>query len=592
MDLYISNEMLASYLTTVYQNENVRKIISSAQSEGGASSYFQKLGNALAKYYISTGDNTLEGINNVCNLFIQTYMNKTFDDQFMEMIIDKCAEDMGIARKPTIGEKAAIVNLVANRNFNNSFCTHCFPGALYPEVAQNGLDISNEMFKEELSLLEKYFKTGFKTGKLCYCELSEASLSYATQNVPERVKFALGSGILFTKDNKVDSFLFSFRNNLIRLVENGSLSKNDYYKVFEAGKKLIEFYCANEQSAIAIFRNDRRRQDYSISLFDNYSLDATFRGTFVEQKILEIIKKCQDAPNRMSTIIDEGLSELESISPKLKEIAEGILNERLNYKMKNMAVKNYMHGGYADGHEVESGKLLPSEFAITVCPCPIDLWNKEHKNIIGTLLVNNPVDKGNLGLICKEVVAVERILAKAASEEVTPNNIECIHFGKSVIPIYSTNNVLVFTSNYLIGSQNGYYLVSLFNEKIIMNRAIQTLRNELLSDANKVSEIITQYKLTDSYDPDFEENLEDDATLWFAKTLFNSYDEATKKQMIQVAAANAPFITIKKSESGYVISHGQECSTVLPDVLVDSNASAPYNNLYSRMIEAKKNKNI
>ena len=74
--------------------------------------------------------------------------------------------------------------------------------------------------------------------------------------------------------------------------------------------------------------------------------------------------------------------------------------------------------------------------------------------------------------------------------------------------------------------------------------------------------------------------------------LFNSYDEATKKQMIQVAAANDPFITIKKSESGYVISHGQECSTVLPDVLVDSNASAPYNNLYSRMIEAKKNKNI
>ena len=90
---------------------------------------------------------------------------KENDDKFMELIISKCAKEIGIEKIPTIGEKTTIVNLVATRNRNNQFYTHCFPGALYGTVKQNGLDISNEMFKEELGLLEKYFKTGFKTGK-------------------------------------------------------------------------------------------------------------------------------------------------------------------------------------------------------------------------------------------------------------------------------------------------------------------------------------------------------------------------------------------------------------------------------------------
>lgn len=595
MEEYISNEMMADYLTSVYENELVKKIISGAQSEGLASLYFQKLGNSLAKYYISTGDNTLEGINNVCNLFMQTYLNQTFDDQFMEFIISKCAKDKGIKHNPTVGEKAEIVNLVASRNINNSFYTHCFPGSLYSTVKQNGLDISNEMFKDELELLEKYFKTGFKTGKLCYCELSEASLSYATQNVPERVKFALGGSILFTKENKTESFLFSLRNNLIRLLQVGTLRKDDFYKVYEAGKKLIEFYCTNSQSAIAVFRkNNAIRKDYSISLFKTLNIDSNLRGTIIEKKLREIALACQNNPQNTSIILEDGLRELENISPELKSIAEKILNDDLIFQMKNRAVRNYMHGGYADGYEIESGKLSSADFAITLCPCPIDLWNEEHKNINDNPLINNPADAEEMRFneTCRRISAVEKILSKAAMEDIKPDNIECISFGKSIIPIYASSNNLVFPNNYTIGIQDGTYVISLFNEKVLVNRCIQAIRKEFLNDENKVTEIIEKYKATDNYDSDYEEDLEEDATLWFAKEIFSTYDEATKQQMVQSMAMKETFIGVTPSERGYVVSFGQEQTEVSKEVLVDINSTASYNNLYSQFIENQKNKTI
>lgn len=594
MTLHISNEEMASYLNLAYNSENFIKIVSSAKNEGNATLYFQKLGNAIAKYYISTGDNTLEGINAVCNLFMQSYLNGTFDDKFMELIISKCAKDIGIEKTPTIGEKTTIVNLVATRNINNQFYTHCFPGALYNTVKQNGLDISNEMFKEELGLLEKYFKTGFKTGKLCYCELSEASLSYANQSVPERVKFALGGNILFAKETKHESFLFSLRNNLIQLVQVGKLRKDDFNTVYMAGKKLIDFYCQSENSAIAVFRNNRpTRENNSLKLFNGFLVDSSIRNTLFANKLQKILMACQNNPNNMAKILDEGLEELEKIFPEFKQLAEKVLNNELIFQMKIRAVANFMHGGYADGYEIESGKLLPTEFAITVCPCPIDMWNKNHTLSDGNTLLNNE-EKSNIQLpdAYKRISIVDRILVQASKEENHPDVIECINFGKSSIPVYPSISSLVFPNNYLINVESGIYTVSLFTEKALINRYLNKLRDEISTDVVKVKDIISRYKLTSNYDPDYEDDIEYDATMWFAKEIFNNYPEDVKKQMIKETAMLGNFIGIKKTEQGYLINYGAEFVTVPGEVLVDSKNNAPYNNLYSKMLEVAKNKMI
>lgn len=594
MTLHISNEEMTSYLNLAYNSEIFNRIVSSAKSEGTAASYFQKVGNAIAKYYISTGDNTLEGINDVCNLFMQSYLNGSFDDKFMELIISKCAKEIGIEKIPTIGEKTTIVNLVATRNLNNKFYTHCFPGALYGTVKQNGLDISNEMFKEELGLLEKYFKTGFKTGKLCYCELSEASLSYATQSVPERVKFALGSSILFTKETKYESFLFSFRNNLIQLVQVGKLAKDDFNTVYSAGKKLIDFYCKNENSAIAVFRkNAQPKEAYSINLFKGFAVDSSIRNTFFANKLQRILIDCQNNPNNMAKILDDGLNELEKICPDFKQVAEKVLNDELIFQMKIRAVANFMHGGYADGYEIESGKLLPSEFAITVCPCPIDMWNRNHKLSNDNTLINSEENSNiQLSNVYKKMSTVDRILMQASKEEFMPETIECINFGKSSIPVYPSGSNLVFPNNYLIGVENGSYIISLFTEKALINRFLNKLQVEISSDGDKVKGIIDKYKLTSNYDPDYEDDIEYDATMWYAKELFNNYPEDVKNQMIKDTAMLGNFISVKKTEQGYIISSENESVTILGETLVALNSFAPYNNLYSQMIETTKNKMI
>lgn len=594
MTLHISNEEMTSYLNLAYNSEIFNRIVSSAKSEGTAASYFQKVGNAIAKYYISTGDNTLEGINDVCNLFMQSYLNGSFDDKFMELIISKCAKEIGMEKTPTIGEKTTIVNLVATRNLNNHFYTHCFPGALYGTVKQNGLDISNEMFKEELGLLEKYFKTGFKTGKLCYCELSEASLSYATQSVPERVKFALGGSILFTKETKYESFLFSFRNNLIQLVQVGKLAKDDFYTVYSAGKKLIDFYCKNENSAIAVFRkNTPKRENYLINLFKRFAVDSSIRNTFFANKLQMILIDCQNNPNNMAKILDDGLNELEKIFPDFKQVAEKVLNDELIFQMKIHAVANFMHGGYADGYEIESGKLLPSEFAITICPCPIDMWNRNHKLSNDNTLINSEENSNiQLSNVYKKMSTVDRILMQASKEEFMPETIECINFGKSSIPVYPSGSTLVFPNNYLIGVENGSYIISLLTEKALTNKYLNKLQTEISDDVDKVGDIIDKYKLSSNYDPDYEDDIEYDATMWYAKELFKNYPEDVKNQMIKDTAMLGNFISVRKTEQGYIVSSENESVTILGETLVDLNSFAPYNNLYSQMIEATKNKMI
>ena len=67
-------------------------------------------------------------------------------------------------------------------------------------------------------------------------------------------------------------------------------------------------------------------------------------------------------------------------------------------------------------------------------------------------------------------------------EDIKPDNIECISFGKSIIPIYASSNNLVFPNNYTIGIQDGTYVISLFNEKVLVNRCIQAIRKEFLND--------------------------------------------------------------------------------------------------------------
>lgn len=69
-------------------------------------------------------------------------------------------------KKLSLEDRVKIQEYVYIRNRNNSFYTHCFPGALLEEVSTNGLDISRELFKDEYKILATCFETPYKTGEL------------------------------------------------------------------------------------------------------------------------------------------------------------------------------------------------------------------------------------------------------------------------------------------------------------------------------------------------------------------------------------------------------------------------------------------
>ena len=583
----ITNQEMSNYLNMALNSTIFQKIISSCKSRNHANNVFMKLGNALAKYYISTMDNSLEGVELVCDLFVKEYLNNSFDESFMSLLISQNAKLSGIQTKPTIGEMVNIVELIRTRNLSNPFCTHCFPGALYDAVSESGLDISCELFQEELALLERYYKTGYKVGKLCYCELSDASLSYATGNIPERIKFALGVLNSGEYDNKYEWYLNSFKNNLSVLLKEQKIDYSEYQKLFLAGKKVIDFYCASQETCIAIFR-DKNVFNYQdrFKFLRHIHLDNNLRGTFIGNKITELLSRCQKEPDKITQILAQGLLELENISPDLKNVFISIVEKQLLDYLLKVGVKNYMHGGFADGYEVESGKMTTDEFSIVKCKCPSDLWSMT-KNSEHLFMSPSTNEKENSSDFVSELLFNSKILEKAAKEETPPEHIENINFGKYNILVYFLSTVPTFPMNYLINSDNNTYQISLYSKKVLINRWIMLFSQEFKQNHQEMfDEILKKYKESDQY---YEEDDLDEAIRWYANELFNSYDQEMQAQIIQEQALRNPSITVS-FEDCYTISTGNETASIPRNILVDMNNVGRYNELYASIISDTKNK--
>ena len=189
MEEQVSVKELGSYLNSVFNSDIFKKVLASSNNILASSDSFQELGNYLSKYYISTLDNSEESIQYLCSAFVECYEKKInfVENVFLPCIYKIIKEEFNLS--DTVRDKLYIAYIIKKRN-SSKFYTHCFPGVLYDEVKESGLDISKELFSGELSVLEKVSKTSYKKGLLCYCELSAASLSYATAGMPERVRFA------------------------------------------------------------------------------------------------------------------------------------------------------------------------------------------------------------------------------------------------------------------------------------------------------------------------------------------------------------------------------------------------------------------
>ena len=248
----ISKEELASYIELFSKNNSFKEAVIE-ETYSATKTNCDMLSDFLVRYAISTGDLSLQSIENISKDFAEknremnkerenislleiqkqdekrTRKNRLFDSVVSERIIESYATQFGIKTPISSHNIAKIINAIAIQNGLCKFHTHSFAGALYDDVSKNGLDISREYFNEEFKSLNKLTNSPYKIGKLCYCELSQASFDYLHMS-PERLWMALAGGE--KQHNGETKKEFAVRL-LLQKLENSSLANEEKRKIYE-----------------------------------------------------------------------------------------------------------------------------------------------------------------------------------------------------------------------------------------------------------------------------------------------------------------------------------------------------------------------
>ena len=582
---------LSNYMNNLFNSPYFQQVVNYQQS------LFTVLGNLLTKYYISTHDDSEESIKYLCMAYITCLKEKrNFTEEiYIPYIFKKIREELQLEEPLSLLERVKIAYLLKERNINK-FYIHSFPGALYEEVKTNGLDISKELFQQELSLLERTSRTSYKKGVLCYCELSEASLSYATSGMPERVKFALD----IKTDNDIDLpkkeyYRKLFQRSITSKIKEGTLKKEVAPSYIDIGLRVLDFYTSSDESCIAIFQTRESKKVIPLEDFINsfmkinlYEISKTTIGA-------EIIKRLENITDPIKYIeeLDLILIELTNTNPLLKEILEIIIDQKLEEIVKHISIPNLEHGGFADGYEIEGGKLSPRDFSLVKFPTPREMKYKQTQPLEITP-ISLPPKRKNKEILIKNFQGIDKILNTSLSY----NNVTRIEilYNKELkkppnVVMITTTDGIILPNNYLIKQEGDSYIYSCFSEKVLRNKIEYELADKIRTqEKDQISKIVEKYKQTNNYHADYydqEEDLIEDAIDWYAKISLDNTDP-TKLEQIKKRMANSlnTFTLTKRNKETIIISNNQEY-IMETDILVDSSSPAPYNDYYYNILQVK-----
>ncbi len=586
----INLQQLTTYMNELFNSTFYKQAISSKTHP------FNELSNIIIKYYITTLDNSEESIKYLSLAYITCQKEKRdfLNEVYIPFIYEKIKKELNLEGELSTLDKIRIALLIKERN-DNKFYTHCFPGALYEEVKTNGLDIKKELFTKELSILERQNKTSYKTGVLCYCDLSAASLSYATGGLPERIKFALG----IVEDPKLslpkkEYYRELFKRSIEEQITKGTLKREVAPSYEEIGLRILDFYCSSSESCIALFREPKRESTLTlenfIKTFCSFNLEPISKTTIGKQ-IIERLNKIED-PIKKIEELDLILIELNNTSPLLKEILQGIIDEKLLQIVSQISISNLLHGGFADGYEVKGGSLSPKEFTIVKFPTPRETY-LEYSTGLELPTVELPPKKKNQELLIRNYQGIDRALNESLKY---PNitRIEILYNKElkrpSNLVMYTTQNEIILPNNYLIKQENDIYTFSMFSPKILRNKLINQISEKLAKqDKESINKIVEKYKQTNNYHADYyedEKELIDDALDWYAKASIDNTPPEKVTQLINKIAESDASFTLQKRNNQIVITTDKEY-IMESDVLVDSTINAPYNDYYYNIIQTQ-----
>jgi len=602
----ISTEDMKNYMDMVLNSKELERAYLTCNTPSDASYLFQNIGNILAKYYISTGDNSLESAKELLSNYLSLSDKESFFRIYLMPKIEKTvASILNFDSDLSFQDRVRIQEFVKTRNANNLFYTHCFPGALYDEVSTNGLDISKELFKEEYRILATCpsFKTAFKVGELNYCELSSASLSYATSGIPERAKFAVGG---FNKQEKEETLHDTLAKNLEKTLnlelEKGTITRLQMETIRQSGMKIIDFYCISK-SCIAFFRRDSIPQHNTnikkhllnrLKKFET-NIHGTYLGALFQTKINEADKN----PDKAEEILLNAFDSIVILLPELKSVVDAYIEDSLAYTMSTMAINNYTHGGFADGYALEEGKLSPEKMGIVRITTPSEFYvqhfahNKNKTTQVPEInkQQNNPTAKINYKSVFNELTLYDRTFKEILASGNIPQTIEQAKIfwdDKTSRQIFLTTNAGQVRPVGVpkIQEINGIPIYSTFSGNVDSS-IIQSIEFEFDNfPQERKDKIFEQYKQAV---PEYDENyLEEDASNWYATQKFESLNESEKDTRRKSFLDSKPKFVIHQKDGKCLVApiiDGKINKAFPCETIYSRNADCKYNNLFNAMLE-------
>ena len=576
---------LTNYLNKVLNSYVYKSAIKSLNGAMNVDNFYSSFINIIAKYYISTFDDSLESAEEICKEYF-SYVGKGNDffyDVLMDKIVQKCSNELGIEVNG-IKDYYEVCKLVEHRNNKNTFYTHCFPGALIDEVKENGLDVSKMRFKQEINILSKYFKTAYKIGGLYYCELSKGSISYSFYSAPESVSYFIGGIHPSDKEESVyELYLRSFLENLDKLKSKG-VSIEELNNMYIAGKRIIDFYCSVNKSGIAFFKEEHADDfEYNFNVLD---ITNNFRlNSFMFNKIKEVIKKMNNNPEKAFDIWDEEINKICTGNDELRKTIDAFVRQGFSYYLQNIAIKNYNFAGNADGYEIEGGKLSKEQIEILEVDIPNNLHNKlQNSDIPNLKTINVPVKEDNFSDTINTCYCIERLAS------LNKNILEVFTLqinGTELVAYISDNGFEVLDGFYIVNGNNIY--VSTMPVKRLEASIISRKYDSFDKKSPDIRQIIENYKRTDIYDEYFDkgDDLIEAAIFWYIKSRYELLPNDDKQKALYEESLKFDSVNLSYDNGNYYINRNSIKEPVIKKCLVSNSINAPYNALFLSMKEDK-----
>ena len=386
----ISEHDLADYIERLYSNRDFHDALFQAENIDKCRYYTNILSEIMVKYAISTGDlsmdNVKEIVNNVMNNRNKKRYNNPdemkidrFNDSAYPCIVEYWKKKLG-RNDDSLQTTIDIVTAVSIQNRLNGFLTHSFNGALENNVRENGLNIHNEMFKENYQELLKVSADHYRVGELLFCELSEATYGYMHKS-PERLWMKLNMDFKQNVDESLREYGYRCLDEL--------LPDDDQKDIKESVREMVDFYTSNDNSCIAIRKRNTAIDDgYAqkemerLSSLAKFGLNLPFTITGkipkeLKDKYLQTLRDKNSTLNDIEILLDE----MSNVSEEVREDINKIKAAAGVTLMCKWGIANYLHNGNVDGYRVEGGKLSNKEFALASFKNPVNVYIECHKEL-------------------------------------------------------------------------------------------------------------------------------------------------------------------------------------------------------------------